>query len=95
MQTLGRVLSEWRMAIFCGVTHQVDCTTNTKTCTDVGIRGYPSLMLFRDGELETKYDGGRTLDAMNAFVQEATGELQVAPEEAVDKTVGPFVSLAF
>jgi thioredoxin domain-containing protein 5 len=71
---------------------KVDCTTNTKTCTDVGIRGYPSLMLFKDGEFEAKYEGGRTLDAMNAFVKEATGEVPAAEVPYVDETVVEFLN---
>ena len=47
---------------------KIDCTTNKISCNEQGIRGYPTLLLFKEGEQLKKYQGGRTADAM-AYVQ--------------------------
>ena len=36
---------------------QVDCTTSKATCTNVGIRSYPTLKLFYDGEDHKTFKG--------------------------------------
>ena len=49
---------------------KVDCTTSKDTCSTLGIRGYPTLLYFKAGETEPqKYAGGRTLEALKAFVE--------------------------
>jgi len=63
---------------------KIDCTTNKKSCNDVGVRGYPTLLIFHAGEQLKKYQGGRTIDAMTMFIKEQKGDV-VAPAEAVDK----------
>ena len=41
-------------------TFQVDCTESGKdTCSKYGVSGYPTLKLFRNGEMSKDYDGPR------------------------------------
>lgn len=47
---------------------EVDCTENKKLCTDVGVRGYPTLKHGDPSDLQD-YKGGRTYDALNEFLQ--------------------------
>jgi thioredoxin-like negative regulator of GroEL len=50
---------------------KVDCTKEKNTCTEHGVRGYPTLIYFKDGAAEgEKYQGGRELDTMAKWVDE-------------------------
>ncbi len=49
---------------------KVDCTQHTATCTKQGVKGYPTLILFENGEPVSKYNGGRTLNDLVDFVKE-------------------------
>jgi thioredoxin domain-containing protein 5 len=49
---------------------KVDCTTNAETCRKYDIRGYPTLILFKNGKAEQKkYNGGRDVGSMKSFLQ--------------------------
>ena len=37
----------------------MDCTTESSTCSKFGVSGYPTLKIFKDGELSKAYDGPR------------------------------------
>ena len=53
---------------------KVDCTVEQKVCNEHGIRGYPTLFMFGNGQkLGDRYNGQRTLEAMNEF---ATSKLE-------------------
>ena len=41
---------------------KIDCTVHSGACGKYGVRGYPTLKFFRDGEVRD-YRGGRTLGA--------------------------------
>ena len=45
----------------------VDCTTGKATCTSVGIRSYPTLKLFYDGEDHKTYKGSASLYNCEVF----------------------------
>ena len=45
----------YRLFIFLSVGLQVDCTANQKTCSEFGVRGYPTLLWFKDGKNVQKY----------------------------------------
>lgn len=48
---------------------KVDCTTNKDVCSKHGVRGYPTLIFFKDGDSTgEKYQGGRTIDAFSDFL---------------------------
>jgi thioredoxin domain-containing protein 5 len=52
---------------------KVDCTIHKSVCTDEGVRGYPTLKLFIDGESQ-KYQGARTIAELTKFVEDAAGD---------------------
>lgn len=39
---------------------KVDCPANTALCSEFGVSGYPTLKIFRDGQLSGPYEGPRT-----------------------------------
>ena len=48
----------------------MDCTQQGSLCTEQGVRGYPTLMLYKGGEKEgVKYNNQRTLQALSDFVK--------------------------
>lgn len=47
---------------------RVDCTTETAVAQKYGIQGYPTIKVFRDGQVVGDYDAGRTSDAIVQFV---------------------------
>ena len=53
---------------------KVDCSVEKSTCAKFGIRGYPTLHFFKDGEKQgDRYAGQRTLDALSTFAKGAAG----------------------
>lgn len=46
--------------LFVSPVRQVDCTTNSETCSRFGVSGYPTLRIFRYGKDSAPYDGPRT-----------------------------------
>lgn len=55
----------------------VDCTVEKDLCSEYGVSGYPTIKYFtpETGKDGKSYSGGRTYDALEAFVEE---NLQVA-----------------
>jgi thioredoxin domain-containing protein 5 len=49
---------------------KVDCTEETSLCADHGVRGYPTLKLFREVDNVTPYQGARDLENLFQFVME-------------------------
>ncbi|XP_033120554.1 protein disulfide-isomerase A3-like [Anneissia japonica] len=43
---------------------KVDCIENKDTCSEFGVSGYPTLKIFRDGEISSDYQGPRTADGI-------------------------------
>jgi protein disulfide-isomerase-like protein len=48
----------------------VDCTVSRDVCSAQGIRGYPTLQLFKNGGEPIKYNGGRDLSALLDFAKQ-------------------------
>ncbi len=48
----------------------IDCTQETVTCSQYGVEGYPTLLLFKNGVLVDTYGGNRELDAFTNFLSE-------------------------
>jgi len=49
---------------------KVDCTAQIATCSKVGVRGYPTLKLFKDGAEFQAYSGARDVDTFVKFLKE-------------------------
>jgi len=47
---------------------KVDCTVETATCTNLGVRGYPTVKFFNDGK-KFDYQGARTVEDFTKFVE--------------------------
>lgn len=45
------------------------------------VKGYPTLKVYHKGEEVKAYRGGRDLDALKAYIEEAAGELLVETTE--------------
>ncbi len=48
----------------------MDCTIEKTICSNEGVRGYPTLKLFKDGVEVEKYSGGRTIEALSAYLKD-------------------------
>ncbi|XP_022258343.1 thioredoxin domain-containing protein 5-like [Limulus polyphemus] len=49
---------------------KVDCTVEDALCSENKVEGYPTLILFRNGERIQEYGGARDLSALHGFVLE-------------------------
>jgi len=49
---------------------EVDCVDSTSTCIDEGIDGYPTIKLYKDGNVNADYFFARTLDRMKRFLSD-------------------------
>jgi len=52
---------------------KVDCTVETKTCGKYGVNGYPTLKIFKNGELSTDYNGPREADGIIKYMRTKAG----------------------
>lgn len=48
---------------------KVDCTTEQLLCKLHKVRGYPTLLLFRDGEMVEEYSGARSIGSLETFIR--------------------------
>merc|ERR1712038_450336 len=53
---------------------KLDCTTDREVCTQYGVRGFPTLKLFKDGEIFHDYSGARDQKALEKFIESKTSE---------------------
>ncbi|CAD2218125.1 protein disulfide-isomerase A6 [Angomonas deanei] len=60
---------------------EVDCTQNEKLCGKFDVKGYPTLILFKNGEKHLDFDGGRTAPEIISYVKS-----QYEPAVSVSKT---------
>jgi len=47
---------------------KVDCTENQELCTEYGVRGFPTLYVFEDGEKTSQYSGARKADDISSYL---------------------------
>ncbi|GAV48571.1 hypothetical protein ZYGR_0K00760 [Zygosaccharomyces rouxii] len=67
---------------------QIDCTEEQELCMDQGIRGYPSLKVFKDGDASNglDYEGGRSTDSIvNYMIKQSLPAVQVFEDEKAFK----------
>lgn len=48
---------------------KVDCTANKMTCDKYEVKGYPTLLYFRNGELLETYTGSKTVDSLKEYLR--------------------------
>lgn len=72
----------------------VDCTVETDVCSKYGVKGYPTIKYYKDGNAEGEdYSGGRDFDSLQKFVKE-TLEVQcdVADQEGCTEKEKDFIA---
>lgn len=52
---------------------KVDCTVQTQICQKHGVSGYPTLKIFKNGEFDSDYNGGRDEDAIVKIMRSKAG----------------------
>lgn len=57
---------------------KVDCTVDSKVCSDQDVTGYPTLKFFKVGSDEpVKFRGTRDLPSLTSFINEQLGSVSV------------------
>ncbi|CAJ0578176.1 unnamed protein product, partial [Mesorhabditis spiculigera] len=52
---------------------KVDCTVDKATCDKFGVSGFPTIKIFRNGEVAQDYDGPREADGIIKYMRGQTG----------------------
>lgn len=52
---------------------KVDCTAETKTCGKYGVNGYPTVKIFKNGEVSSDYNGPREADGIVKYMRTRAG----------------------
>jgi len=55
------------------------------TCTEEGVDGFPSVYMYKDGQLEDLFDGERTVDGLSNFVWQTVDPSRVEAASAMDE----------
>lgn len=52
---------------------KVDCTVETKVCGRMGVNGYPTLKIFKNGQVSSDYNGPREADGIVKYMRTKAG----------------------
>ena len=66
-------MTKSRIYFFVQRSFQVDCTEHKKTCDKFGVSGFPTLKIFRRGELSSDYEGPREADGIVKYMRGQVG----------------------
>lgn len=66
---------------------KVDCTKYGNICTEHSVRGYPTLIFFSHGKQVSTYQGARTIDALQDFVEKTKSAQDNLEKMAADEFV--------
>lgn len=71
---------------------KVDCPANNDLCSKHGVSGYPTLKIFKNGEVSSDYNGPRDADGIAKFMRSKAGPSSkpLASVADVDKAVAGF-----
>lgn len=73
---------------------KVDATVEKDLANEFGIRGYPSIMFFSDGN-RSDYDKGRTAESILSFLDFMTGESTEESQDPVTEIINRKIDVAF
>jgi len=71
---------------------KVDCPANNDLCSKHGVSGYPTLKIFKNGEVSADYNGPRDADGIAKYMRSKAGPTSkpLASVADVDKVIGGF-----
>lgn len=64
---------------------KVDCTIHRATCDSYGVRSYPTLLFFRNGEKVDEYQGGRSLEELQGYMDTQLAVINVNADRTDEK----------
>lgn len=65
----------------------VDCVKNPQACQRYGIGAYPTMLLFRNGQMLSQYTGDREYEDMSNWLRRSLNmKIKAEPEFLIDAT---------